>query len=223
MARASRRVTVRPIRMDETTVEVASEAIVVVDMVESTLTTSLFGWNSVGRGLMRELRNAINETRKVCDVRCMKSIGDGYLLAYRHARSAAQSVVNAVDCSLQLLRLLRNYNRRRSTTEERRIAVRIAIHFGEVDVVENDREGPNVSYAFRLGAVNRESFREAITAVRPEELPLHNYILCSEPVKDILNKRLPHVDTKQLGLFKFKGFEGHHEVFLVRQGTRSGV
>ena len=38
--------------------EVATEAIVVVDLVESTLTSNLFGWYAVGRQAIRDLRAA---------------------------------------------------------------------------------------------------------------------------------------------------------------------
>jgi class 3 adenylate cyclase len=215
MAKGSRPLVYKPAGLNRATVNLASEAIVVVDMVESTLTTNRFGWYSVGRDLMRVLRHAIDNIGKTHALKCMKSTGDGYLLAYAHTTSAEQSVVNAVAGSRQLMKFLHNYNRRRSTTEERRINVRIAVHFGEVDVIENDREGPNVSYTFRLGAINRESFREAINSVRAEQLPIRNYILCSERVKDILNKRMPSIATRQLGLFRFRGFEGHHEVFIL--------
>jgi hypothetical protein len=36
--------------------EIVTEAIVVVDIVESTKTNNLFGWYAVGRNLLRDLR-----------------------------------------------------------------------------------------------------------------------------------------------------------------------
>ncbi len=41
--------------------EVVTEAIVVVDLVESTLTSNLFGWYAVGRQAIRDLRALIGE------------------------------------------------------------------------------------------------------------------------------------------------------------------
>ena len=41
--------------------EVATEAIVVVDLTESASTSNLFGWYAVGRSLMRDLRSMIHE------------------------------------------------------------------------------------------------------------------------------------------------------------------
>jgi hypothetical protein len=45
----------------EPTPEVATEAIVVIDLVESTLTSNLFGWYAVGRQAIRDLRALIGE------------------------------------------------------------------------------------------------------------------------------------------------------------------
>src|SRR3954464_6020056 len=106
--------------------ELASEAIVVVDLVESTTTSNLFGWYAVGRGLMHELRALISTT---CDPRgliCMKSTGDGYLLAFRESRSAEMAVVRAVEAAFELLRLIEERNEK--VPDERSINLRVAIH-----------------------------------------------------------------------------------------------
>ena len=41
------------------TPEVVTEAIVVIDIVESTTTNNLFGWYAVGRGIYRDLRRRL--------------------------------------------------------------------------------------------------------------------------------------------------------------------
>ncbi|MBI4764964.1 MAG: hypothetical protein HY787_10205 [Deltaproteobacteria bacterium] len=74
-------------RKSEGGVIIASEAIVVVDVVESTLTSNLFGWYAVGRGLMRDLRRAVQNIGANHNLLCTKSTGDGYLLAYGNERS----------------------------------------------------------------------------------------------------------------------------------------
>ena len=55
--------------------EVVTEAIVVIDLVESTLTSNLFGWYSVGRQSLRDLRSLINEVGMNRGLRCLKSTG----------------------------------------------------------------------------------------------------------------------------------------------------
>jgi len=193
--------------------EVVTESIVVVDVVESTTTNNLFGWYAVGRGLMRELRAAIIRVGGSQGLRCLKSTGDGYLLAFSDARSAEMAAIHAVEAAFELLDLFAKRNG--EVSEERAINLRFAIHLGEVDVVENDREGPHVSYAFRLEAISRASLPTALNPIPPEELPLRNYVLCSEEVAGILTRRSERWNTTCVGLFKLKGFTGWREVFLV--------
>src|SRR5437868_4828766 len=122
---------------------VASEAIVVVDLVESTAASNLFGWYAVGRLLMRDLRALITEIAGSRGLRCIKSTGDGYLFTFGDATAAELAAVNAIESCFELLNSIKERNRK--LPEERAINLRLAVHFGEVDVVENDREGPHVS------------------------------------------------------------------------------
>lgn len=193
--------------------EVASEAIVVVDVVESTAASNLFGWYAVGRGLMRDLRAAIAEVTEARGLRCMKSTGDGYLLTFGDPSSAEAAVLDAVESSFILLELMGKRNC--EVPEERVINLRFAVHFGEVDVVVQDREGPAVCYAFRLEGVSRASLEKALNPIPPEELPLRNYVLCSEEVAGILERRSDRWKTDRIGLLKFRGFSGFQEVFRV--------
>jgi class 3 adenylate cyclase len=203
-----------PVAHQLTTV-IVPEAIVVVDVVESTFATNLFGWYAIGRGLMRDLRNAIVEIGTRHGLRCMKSTGDGYLLTYGDANAAELGAVHAVEAAFELIERLSKRNQDAGMPEEARINLRATVHFGQVDVIENDREGPNVSYTFRLEQINREALRGAINAIQPEDLPIQNYILCSEPVQDILVRRGLPISASRLGLFRFKGFPDWHEVFLL--------
>lgn len=193
--------------------EVATEAIVVVDLIESTASSNLFGWYAVGRGLMRDLRTLITQVGRPLGLQCLKSTGDGYLITFAHQTSAEQAAIQAVEASFRLLDLLAERNRR--LPEERAINLRCAVHLGEVDVVEGDREGPHVSYTFRLEGVSRASLALALNPIPPEELPLHNYVLCSEEVEGILSRRSTYWKTIRLGLLKLKGFPGWREVFMV--------
>ena len=44
------------ISINRSVVNVAPEAIAIIDIVQATATSDLFGWYAVGRGLVRELR-----------------------------------------------------------------------------------------------------------------------------------------------------------------------
>ena len=208
-------------RVDAALPEVVSEAIVVVDLVEATATSNLFGWYAVGRGLLHDLRAMIAEVAGPLGQRCLKSTGDGYLLTFAKPGSAELAAVQAVQCSFELLDLLERRNG--EVPEERRITLRFAIHFGQVEVVENDREGPEVSYAFRLEGISRASLAMALNPIPPEELPLGNYVLCSEEVAGILERRDQRWKPTSIGLLKLKGFPGWREVFRVVPSTQLDV
>src|SRR5579863_539786 len=83
--------------------EVVTEAIVVIDLVESTLTSNLFGWYAVGRHSLRDLRGLIGEVGLSRGLRCLKSTGDGYLLTFRDAQSAELAAIRAVEAVFDLL------------------------------------------------------------------------------------------------------------------------
>jgi class 3 adenylate cyclase len=184
--------------------EIASEGIVVVDLVESTATNNRFGWYSVGRGMMRDLRQIISNIGSIYGLKCVKSTGDGYLMSFRVSASAEIAAVNAVMLAFDVMSFVRDRNSQLS--EERAIHLRFAVHFGEVDVLEYDREGPNVSYAFRIEKISPASLATAINAIPTEEFPSENYVLCSEQVAAILTKRSPKWRIKRIGLFKLRGF-----------------
>jgi class 3 adenylate cyclase len=193
--------------------EVVTEAIVVIDLVESTLTSNLFGWYAVGRHSLRDLRTLIGEVGNSRGLRCMRSTGDGYLLTFFDPQAAEMAAIRAVEAVFELLRriLMRN----REVSEERALNLRCAVHLGEVDVVPNDREGPHVSMAFRIEEISRASLPAALNPIPPEQFPLQNYVLCSEEVAGILSRRATQWELASIGLLKLKGFPGWREVFRV--------
>lgn len=193
--------------------EVVTEAIVVIDLVDSARTSNLFGWHAVGRGLLRDLRTLIAKIGQPRGLRCMKSTGDGYLVTFHDAQSAERAVIHAVDTVFELMSHIAARNR--DVPEERTLKLRSAIHFGEVDVVSSDREGPHISYTFRLEAISRASLPEALNPIAPDELPLQNYVLCSEETAEILERRATQWKTISIGLLKLKGFTGWREVFRI--------
>src|SRR6266849_1399737 len=83
--------------------EVVTEAIVVIDLVESTLTSNLFGWYAVGRQALRDLRGLIGEIGASQGLRCLKSTGDGYLMTFHDPHSAEMAAVRAIETIFALL------------------------------------------------------------------------------------------------------------------------
>lgn len=209
---------VAKVRLRGAVVKVASEAIVVIDIVQSTATSDKYGWYAVGRDLFADLRREIGRLGRSHGLQCMKSTGDGYLLAFANEKAADLAAVKAIRMSLNLLVRLAERNSKKA--KEKRIDIRVAVHFGEVDVLPDDREGPNVSYTFRLEAIDRDSVRDAL-AIPPEKFPIKNYILCSERVQEILRKHGTNCSMRYCGSFKLKGFDGRRDAYLVTPPGRS--
>jgi len=197
----------------EPMLEIVTEAIVVIDLVESTLTSNLFGWYAVGRQSLRDLRALIGKVGQIRGLRCVRSTGDGYLLTFYDPQSAEMAAIRAVEAVFELLGLISVRNR--EVSEERALNLRCAVHLGEVDVIPNDREGPHISMAFRLEEISRASLPAALNPIPPEQFPLQNYVLCSEEVAGILSRRAAHWELVSIGLLKLKGFPGWREVFRI--------
>ena len=197
----------------EPMLEIVTEAIVVIDLVKSTLTSNLFGWYAVGRQSLRDLRALIGEVGQIRGLRCVRSTGDGYLLTFYDPQSAEMAAIRAVEAVFELLGLISVRNR--EVSEERALNLRCAVHLGEVDVVPNDREGPHISMAFRLEEISRASLPTALNPIPPEQFPLQNYVLCSEEVGGILSRRATQWELASIGLLKLKGFPGWREVFRI--------
>lgn len=90
----------------------------------------------------------------------IKTIGDAFLTEF-------DSALEAVRCAIEIQRALRTRNE--GTTHERRIAVRIGIHLGDVVSTEGDVYGDGVNVAARLlhlahagGIAFSESIRQQV-------------------------------------------------------------
>ena len=198
-------------------VQFASEAIVVLDIVQSTFSTNLFGWRSVGRVVTRDLRRLTGEACAPFGLTTVKSTGDGLLLTFSNGDSAEMAVPSALAGMRMLLARIRDRNAR--VPEQQRLDVRVAVHFGEVDMIGNDREGPNVAFAFRLEKISRGRLPSALNPIDPRAFPTANYVIGSEAVVDVLDRIGEASPRTSCGLFKLRGFPGWSEVFLLEPAS----
>ena len=199
------------------------EAIVVTDIVASTVTAARFGdW--IGIRLMQDLQEFIEPIGEHYGMGCLKSTGDGYLIAYGDQDSAI-GAVKAVKASFALLDRLTVRNR--DLPPELVINLRTAIHFGEVYALPGDRSGLNVTYTFRLEGIkppspigtfdhlNPITPEDIFSPMPPEEFPKQGYVLCSETVAQILRERNHDISIQFVGLFKLQGIPAWQEVYLL--------
>ena len=123
----------------------------------------------------------------------------------------------AVPSALAGMRTLlaRVTERNARAPEQQRFDVRVAVHFGEVDIIENEREGPNVAFAYRLEKVSRDNLPTALNPIDPHAFPTANYVICSEAVAFVLDRIGEATSRSSCGLFKLAGFPGWSEVFLL--------
>lgn len=198
-------------------VQTVSEALVVVDLVDSTKTTTRHGWHAVGKYVIRDLRTCINYIREQHGLQCRKFTGDGYLLAFRHNGDAAYAVIHAIQAIVAITRAIEAINERQ-TAHERRIRLRFALHYGEVDAIEGDREGPEVSFTFRIEGIDAKAFDQALTPSRilPGDFPLYDYALVSQTVINILQAKHVLPCWEFVSVFPLKGFQDYYALYLIR-------
>ncbi|MBI1925277.1 hypothetical protein HYR99_13630, partial [Candidatus Poribacteria bacterium] len=129
-------------------------------------------------------------------------------------QDAELGVVNALEASFELLDVLATRNQ--EAPDEHPINVSFALHFGEVDVIKGERGGPNISFTFRLRDVSREIVENHQNRqMESETFPMKNYVLCSETIKEIIERRRLNFSTLLVGSFELKNFPGSHKVYLV--------
>jgi putative transposase len=90
-------------------------------------------------------------------------------------------------------------------------------------IADGYRESEESWKELLLDLKRRGSLANALNSIPPEQLPLRNYVLCSEAVTGILNRRCNRWATESLGLLKLKGFSGWSEVFLVSLSAKPSV
>jgi class 3 adenylate cyclase len=182
---------------------VAPEAIVIVDIVDSTTIARRYGWENVGKVLLRDLRHLVVTTIGGYGGQCIKSTGDGYLLSFAHTGNADTAVANALKAIKILAHAIDDRNGEVNGAHAH-LHVRYALHFGPVDIVEGDREGLTVAFAFRLEAWSPRNDRTA----RP--LPDAGYVAMSENAAECLSGAPVAVSWESYGKHKPKGFRDEY-------------
>jgi len=182
-----------------------SEAIVVVDLCNSTAIA-----NKYGDQFALELTKILSETAKIIYTRekaqFMKSTGDGFLLTFA-------KIINAIRFGLDLRKEIAEYNKK--ADKSRLIELRFAINCGETRVdAKKDRLGVATNMTFRVEGVNKEGLIEVEGGIKKDEMPGVNRILITENVVDEV-KNTDGLDAKLLGLFELKGISGLHRIFEV--------
>ena len=189
-------------------VRVGAAALVVIDMCDSTKLSSKFG-DAFATRLKSGLRGLILKSAKSKDLKFYKGTGDGMLLAFTDTGAAVRS------CAA-FMSELRESNSRAPETE--RINVRCAVHMGEVNFIyvggQRDIEGDAANFVCRIEGLKPESLIEDAGGMKPEELPLKNRVLVSEPANDDIRNTGKH-KTRYVGFFDLKGIRGRQRIYQL--------
>ncbi|MFQ6040270.1 MAG: hypothetical protein ACE5PV_05390 [Candidatus Poribacteria bacterium] len=185
-----------------TSEDYAPEAIVVIDICGSTKIAHRYGAHLL-RSFYGQLEGMAFEVAGRFHDRYRRSSGDGLLLTFN-------TVEDAVYCSIEIQRRIREYNRAVDATH--RIPVRVIIHFGETLTDEKGRRhGDVVNMAFKV-----ESFVSDVLVRSDEhELPSYDYIIVTEHVCQQLYSE-QGIRCRELGAFELTGLTGLHRLYELQ-------
>ena len=124
----------------------------------------------------------------------IKSQGDGYMVAFDSSHAALCSAIE----------LQRAFARRRNSSSDPLLRLRIGLHAGSVIADDRDYFGRNVVLAARIA-----------------DLGAGGEILVSSDLRQY-TKTDPTFDYAPRGTFELKGLKGQHEVHSVRWDRRRG-
>ena len=179
-----------------------SEAVLVVDLVNSTYLATHYG-----EGLAMRARNTLKDRiMKVAEAHGLifaENTGDGYFMTFPSALGAARTAV-------ELLKGLKD--RPPDMSPGPPLELRAGISYGEILLDDRGaRHGSTINKAFRLEALSHESFvqKEGRGEVRDRDR-----ILLSEEAEQEL--RLPEMTLRSVGFCTLKGFSGLHRVFEMQ-------
>jgi HEAT repeat protein/class 3 adenylate cyclase len=187
--------------------DILTEAIVVIDLCNSTNIASTYGDN-YSLNLMKALTKAVDSVGKKERFQFSKGTGDGFLLTF-------PKVSNSIRFAFGLLRIINNHNKKNK--ESTQINIRIAINFGETRVNgTGDRLGTAVNITFRVEGANSKDLIPADNGMAKEEMPLENYIFVTETVEK-QTQNTKGLISKLVGLFELKGITGLHRIYQISE------
>lgn len=179
-----------------------TEAVLVVDLVDSTRLATHYG-----DGLAMRARTVLKDrtlaAAEANGIVFAENTGDGYFMTFH-------SVAGAVRTAIALLKGLRD--RPPDLSPGPPLEVRAAISYGEILLdARGVRHGAVINRAFRLEGLSRESFARVEGGVAPDDIPERNRILLDE--ESAQEARAAGVPLRFLGFSSLKGFAGLHRVY----------
>lgn len=181
---------------------VVSEAVLVVDLVDSTRLATHLGENRAMR-VRNFLEEKLLDKARSREVTFVENTGDGCM-------SMFPTVAAAVGTAAALLRRLEQPPAELAASAP--LEVRAAVTFGEVLLdYSGKRHGTAINKAFRLMSVQRGAFVDVEGEPRPEAFPERGRIFLDEDAANELGAE--RAKLRQIGVCYLKGFSGFHRVY----------
>jgi ActR/RegA family two-component response regulator len=188
------------------------EAIAVIDLVGSTSSSIQHGWDKLGRPRYRKLRELVVRHVPQFGLYCHKSTGDGYLLTFRNETTASLAAAQALRAVITLCKEVKKHNQGGALP----INLRAALHYGEVDVIQGDREGVEVAFTFRLESLGKEARSAPDAKWPPDPMPQEDYAILSKPFASCLSGDALLTGAEPFDGVNLKSF-GKRDVYLLRK------
>lgn len=183
---------------------VTNEAVLVVDLVESTYLATHHGERLAmrARNVMEERTLAAGKTHGVTFV---ENTGDGCMMTFPSVRAA-------VEAGVLLLRSFRDYPPDLAPLPS--LDVRAGVTYGEILLDSRGaRHGATINKAFRLIGVSQDAFAQVEGEDRLHEVPGRNRIFVDEEAMNELSGA--EIPFRFMGFCRLKGFTGLHRIYQI--------
>lgn len=182
-----------------------AEAILVVDLCESSRTMSVYGDEATYQ-IKNALEGFMFPIFRDCESSFIKSTGDGFLVTFPHSRQA-------VDAAMRILDSAKKYNER--VVEGLEVHLRFGTHFGAVRVrPDRDRHGTNVNVPFRVEGLKAKDLIEVEGGISRENFPARDRILITEAVSHEISGE-GGFKIRYIGLFELRNITGIHKIYQI--------
>lgn len=180
-----------------------NEAVLAIDLVNSTSLASLHG-DAIAMRARNFLEQRSLEAGRAFGVTFVESTGDGCMMTF-------PSVDSAIQAATTLLRQIRGGPPDLAPAPAPE--VRAAITYGEILLdSRGGRHAAAINKAFRLMAVTRDAFVVVEGEERLEHIPDRNRVFVDEEAAvGLAGGRI-----RQAGVCRLKGFNGFHRVFALQ-------
>jgi class 3 adenylate cyclase len=196
---------IRPWRFLKKQDSYINEAILVVDLCESTKMAVTQG-DVFAMRIKNKMKDCVREVAQSFRVKFLENIGDGYLVTFPTGS-------DAVRAAMKILQNADDYNKK--APEKEKIELRIGINYGELVLDERGgRHGAAINKVFRIEGIKKEQMQDLGEGLKPEEFLEKNRIFVSEEMKEEI-KDMKDIRSQLVGVFDLKGFTGLHRIYYI--------